>query len=185
MNFIIEEIRKGNRKVFKNLFNKNYKELVLYANGYLFDTAASEDVVQEVLIYIWEHPDKLKIKTSLKSYLFSMVRNRCLNYLKSIKITDNYKFLEFNINLITEHVFDSTSDEDKKIVYHQILKIVDTLPERMQQIVKLKFLHNCKYTEIAEELGISVNTVKTQLKRGKAKIIEMVTSILILLQTQQ
>jgi RNA polymerase sigma-70 factor (ECF subfamily) len=70
-------------------------------------------------------------------------------------------------------------------VYHQILKIVDTLPERMQQIVKLKFLHNYKYTEIAEELGISVNTVKTQLKRAKVKIIEMVTSLLILLQTQQ
>ena len=185
MNFIIEEIRKRNQKVFKNLFNKNYKELVLYANGYLFDTAASEDVVQEVLIYIWEHPDKLKIKTSLKSYLFSMVRNRCLNYLKSVKITDTYKFLEFNISLITDHVFDSSLDEDKKIVYHQILKMVDMFPERMQQIVKLKFLHNYKYTEIAEELGISVNTVKTQLKRGKLKIIEMVTSLLILLQMQQ
>ena len=170
MNFIIEEIRKGNRKVFKNLFNKNYKELVLYANGYLFDRDASEDVVQEVLIYIWEHPDKLKIKTSLKSYLFSMVRNRCLNYLKSIKITDTVGFLEFNINLISEHVFDSTSDEDKKIVYHQILKIVDTLPERMQQIVKLKFLHNFKYFEIAEELVSLLIPLKHNLKEQSQKL---------------
>jgi len=111
-----------------------------------------------------------------------MVRNRCLNFLRSIKITDNYDFLEFNINLITEHVFDSTDDEDRKIVYHQILKIVDTLPERMQQIVKLKFLHGYKYAEIAEELDISINTVKTQLKRAKSRIIELVTSIIILLQ---
>jgi RNA polymerase sigma-70 factor (ECF subfamily) len=182
MNLILEEIRNGNQKVFKVFFEKNYKKLVIYANGYLFDQQASEDIVQDVFIYIWEKADDLEIKSSLNGYVLAMVRNRCLNFLRSIKITDNYDFLEFNINLITEHVFDSTDDEDRKIVYHQILKIVDTLPERMQQIVKLKFLHGYKYAEIAEELDISINTVKTQLKRAKSRIIELVTSIIILLQ---
>ncbi|GAL82176.1 RNA polymerase ECF-type sigma factor [Algibacter lectus] len=185
MNLILEEIRKKNEKVFKIFFDKHYEEFVVYANGYLFDKDSSEDIVQEVFIYIWEHANKLNIETSLKGYLYTMVRNRCFNYLKSIKITDNFELLDFNINLITEHVFNSTSDEDKTIVYHQILKIVDTLPEKMQQIVKLKFLHNYKYSEIAKELGISVNTVKTQLKRAKAKITEMVTVILVLLQLNQ
>ncbi|MEW4923872.1 RNA polymerase sigma-70 factor [Algibacter sp. 2305UL17-15] len=185
MNLILEEISKQNRVVFKKFFENHYKDLVIYANSYLFDKDASEDIVQEVFIYIWENADKLKIKSSLKGYLFTMVRNRCYNFLKSIKITDRYEFLDFNINLITEHVFDSTSEEDKKIVYHQILKIVDTLPDRMQQVVKLKFLHNYKYKEIAQELGISVNTVKTQLRRAKLKITDMVTVILVLLQTRQ
>jgi len=182
MNLIIEQIRKGNRQVFKSFFNKNYELLVVYANGYLFDRQASEDVVQDVFIYIWENADKITIKSSLKGYVSTMVRNRCLNYLKSIKITDSFEYLELNINLITEHVFDSADEEDKKIVYHQILKIVDTLPDKMQQVVKLKFLHNYKYAEIAEELGISVNTVKTHLKRAKSTITGLVTSLLILLQ---
>ncbi len=182
MNLIIEEIQKGNQKVFYNFYNKNYKNLVVYANGYLFDQQASEDIVQDVFIFIWENADKIKINKSLKGYVGTMVRNKCLNYLKSIKVTDSYDYLEFNINLITEHVFDSVIDEDRKIVYHQILKIVDTLPERMQQIVKLKFLHGYKYSEIAEDLNISINTVKTQLKRAKLRIIELVTSIIILLQ---
>lgn len=182
MNLIIEEIKKGNRKVFKNFFNKNYEDLVIYANGYLFDVAASEDIVQEVFIYIWENAQKMNIESSLRGYIFTMVRNRCLNYLKTLKITDDYKTLDMNISMITEHVFDSTTEENKKIVYHQILKIVDTLPDRMQKIVRLKFLHNYKYKEIADELGISVNTVKTQLKRAKFKISELITSILILLE---
>ncbi|SFZ93095.1 RNA polymerase sigma-70 factor, ECF subfamily [Flaviramulus basaltis] len=185
MNLIIEEISKKNQIVFKTFFDKHYKELVVYANGYLFDKDASEDIIQEIFIYIWEHANKLNIKTSLKGYLYAMVRNRCLNYLKSIKITDNFELLDFNINLITEHVFNSTSEEDKTIVYHQILKIVDTLPEKMQQVVKLKFLHNYKYSEIASELGISINTVKTQLKRAKSRITELVTTLLILLQINQ
>ncbi len=185
MNLIISEIQKGNRKVFKTFFDKHYGDLVTYANGYLFDKDSSEDIVQEVFIYIWEQANKINIETSLKGYIYSMVRNRCLNYLKSIKITDSFEILEFNINLITEHVFNSASEEDKTIVYHQILKIVDTLPEKMQQVVKLKFLHNYKYTEIAEELNISVNTVKTQLKRAKSRITELLSAILILLQMHQ
>lgn len=182
MNLIIEEIKKGNKKVFKNFFNKNYEDLVIYANGYLFDFQASEDVVQEVFIFIWENPDKLKIKSSLTSYIHSMVRNRCLNYLKSIKLTDHFKFLDLNVSLITENVYDSTLEEDKKNVYNQILKVVDKLPDRMQKIVRLKFLHNYKYKDIAQELDISINTVKTQLKRAKTKIIESVTLILVLLK---
>lgn len=185
MNLILQEIRKQNHKVFKVFFDKHYKDLVLYANGYLFDQGSSEDIVQEVFIYIWENAQKLNIESSLKGYLYTMVRNRCYNFLKSIKITDNYEYLDFNISLITEHVFDSTTEEDKQIVYHQILKIVDTLPDKMQQIVKLKFLHNYKYAEIAAELNISVNTVKTQLKRAKLRITELVTSLLILLQINQ
>lgn len=185
MNLILEEICKRNKKVFKTFFNKHYKDLVIYANGYLFDKPASEDVVQEVYIYIWENAESINIKSSLKNYLYAMVRNKCLNYLKSIKITDSYDYLELNISLITEQVFDSTSDNDKQIVYHQILRIVDTLPNKMQQIVKLKFLHNYKYAEIANELDVSINTVKTQLKRAKVKITEAVTTILLLLQMHQ
>lgn len=184
MNIILEEIAKQNKKVFKNFFDRHYKELVHYANGYLFDKDSSEDIVQEVFIYIWENADKLQIKSSLRGYLFSMVRNRCFNFLRSIKITDRLEYLEFNIELITEYIFDSTEEEDKNIVCNQILDIVDSLPCKMQQIVKLKFLHNYKYSEIAKELDLSINTVKTQLKRAKFKIAELVTVILILLQIQ-
>tara|TARA_B100000809_G_scaffold175093_1_gene172391 strand:+ start:1460 stop:2014 length:555 start_codon:yes stop_codon:yes gene_type:complete len=184
MNLILSEISKKNRKVFKTFFNQHYKNLVVYANGYLFDKQASEDVVQEVYIYIWENADRIDIKSSLKNYLYVMVRNRCLNYLKSIKITDSYDHLDLNISSIAEHVFESTSEEDKQIVYHQVLKVVDSLPDKMQQIVKLKYLHHYKYAEIAAELGVSLNTVKTQLKRAKVKISEAVTVIALLLQLQ-
>lgn len=183
MNLILHEIKKGNRKVFKTFFNKNYNAFVIYANGYLYDKEASEDIVQDVLIYLWENTKKIDIHSSLKAYLYAMIRNRCLKHLKTLKITDNARFLDFNITLITEQVFDTADEKDKQIIYQQLLKIVDALPEKMQQIVKLKFLHNYKYVEIAEELNISINTVKTQLKRAKIKITESITILLFLLQS--
>ncbi len=181
MNIIFTEIQKKNQKVFKNFFSKNYDGLVRYANGYLFDIAASEDIVQDVFIYIWENAENINLTSSLNGYLSAMVRNKCLNFLKSLKITDDCKILEFNFQLVTEYDFDTTSESDKKIIHHQVLKIVDTLPEKMQEIVKLKFISNYKYAEIAEELNISINTVKTQLKRAKVIISKMLISVLILL----
>ncbi|GAA4298739.1 RNA polymerase sigma-70 factor [Aestuariibaculum suncheonense] len=185
MNLVLKEISKKNEKVFKTFFDSHYNGLVAYANGFLFDTESSEDLVQEVFIYIWENASKLNIVTSLKSYLYAMVRNRCYNYLKSIKVTDKYKVLEFNINLITDHVLDAAPEEEKMIVYHQILKIIDTLPEKMQQVVRLKFIENYSYQEIADELNVSLNTVKTQLKRAKSKITEMISLVLVLLEIKQ
>lgn len=156
---------------------------MIFANGYLFDQAASEDVVQETYIYLWENIDKINIETSVKAYLYTMVRNRCYNFLKSIKITDDAKYLDLNASLISNQNLELFSEEDTDIVYNQILKIVDSLPIKMQEIFKLKFFSNYKYSEIADELGISVNTVKTQLKRAKSKINESLTCILILLST--
>lgn len=182
MNLVIREIQKGNQEVFKRFFTENYKNLVLYANNYLFDQQASQDIVQEIFIQLWEKSERININTSLQAYIRIMVRNRCLSYLKSIKIVDNFGMLEANINLITDHNIDSAEKEDKKIIYHQILKIIDSLPEKMQQIVKLKLLEDYTYKEIAEELDISVNTVKTQLRRAKSKITQLITALLILLK---
>jgi len=180
VNLIIQEIKKRNKDVFKTFFNKHYETYVLYANSYLFDKAASEDIVQDVFVYLWENAERIDIQSSLQGYLYTMVRNRCLNYLKTIKVTDKNHILEFNINLITEQVFDSNSEENKEIVYKHLLQILETLPEKMQQVVKLKFLHSYKYSEIASEMNISINTVKTQLKRAKQRIAELITILLII-----
>lgn len=172
MNFITAEIGKGNRKVFKKLFDQHYQNLVYFANGYLFDIDASKDIVQEVFIYIWDNSEKLRIQYSLKAYLYAMVRNRCLNLLKALKVTDNFTFLDFNISLILDADFEPKTEQTKSTGYQQILDSIDALPERMQKIVKRKFLYNYKNAQIANELGISVNTVKTQLKRAKLVVIQ-------------
>lgn len=180
MSILIKEIRRGDKKAFQKFFEQHYEDLVNYANAYLFDTDTSEDIVQEVFIALWERAKSMNIEYSLVAYVRTMVRNRCLNYLKSIKITDDYKVLEMNIAFVTDYTLD-TEEENKKIIYRQIMKIIDTLPERMRTVVTLKFVHNYTYKEIAEELNISVNTVKTQLKRAKNRITELLTSLLILL----
>ncbi|MEP6805254.1 MAG: RNA polymerase sigma-70 factor [Flavobacterium sp.] len=180
INLVLSELQKQNKSVYKNVFNQFYKGMVLYANNFLFDQQTSEDIVQEIFIWLWENAKNTEIKTSLKSYLYAMVRNRCLNYLKSIKITDDLNLIDLNSALLLEEDIDNISEDEKAIIYRQILKIVEGFPVSMQQIFKLKFIENYKYNEIADELGISVNTVKTQLKRAKLKIGESIPLLLAL-----
>lgn len=170
INIVLEELRNQNKSVYNNVFNHFYRGMVLYANNFLYDKDASEDVVQEVFISLWENSGDIEIKSSLKAYLYAMVRNKCLNYLKSLKITDDINLIDLNSILVLEEDFEMISEEEKRILYMQILKIIETFPESMQEIFKLKFVENYKYIEIAEKLDISVNTVKTQLKRAKQKI---------------
>lgn len=181
IDIVLKELQNQNKSVYKNVFNHFYKGLVIYANNFLFDQEASEDTVQEVFISLWENAKNIEIKTSLKAYLYAMVRNRCLNYLKSVKITDDLNVIDLNSILVVDEDLDLISEEEKTILYNHILKIIESFPESMQQVFKLKFIENYKYDEIANEMGISVNTVKTQLKRAKIKISESLVVILILL----
>ncbi|WP_168796303.1 RNA polymerase sigma-70 factor [Flagellimonas onchidii] len=183
-NSILKEIKSRNRFVYKKFFEDTYEELVHYANSYLFDQGWSEDIVQEVFIHIWEKAADMDIKTSLKGYLYAMVRNKCLNFLKTIKITDDAKVLDMQSMISSDYNLEFFSDEDLKIIHHQLLKVVEGLPSKMQQIVKMRFIENYKYVDIAEELGISVNTVKTQLKRAKVKIAQQMVCVITLFMAQ-
>ncbi|MBJ6367798.1 RNA polymerase sigma-70 factor [Snuella sedimenti] len=184
-NSVLQEIQKKNRFVFKKLFNELYQDMVSYAMGYLFDKGSSEDIVQDIFVYLWEKSETINIESSLKGYLFIMVRNRCLNHLKSIKITDNTNVLALHTILDEAYDLEVFSAEDKSIIYNQVLKIIETLPGKMKQIVKLRFIDNYKYAEIADEIGVSVNTVKTQLKRAKVKITHSLGAVIVLLLTNQ
>ena len=166
---LIAQIKKKDTVAFKRCYDLFFKDLVVHANRYLSDFSVSEDVVQEVFVYVWEHSEKIEIKTSLKAYLFVMVKNRCLNHLKSIKITDNQDYIEYSRSLI-DRVEILNFTEENNTLYLKVLAIVDEMPLKMQKIFKLKFIEDYKYNEIAEELDISLNTVKTQLKRARVKI---------------
>lgn len=180
-NLLIDQIKNKNKAVFKKCYELYFKELVIYANKYIYDYQVSEDLVQEVFIYLWEHSEKIDVIVSLKSYLYKMTKNKCLNYLKSIKITDTENFIALSNTLEGTIGMFSDSLEHKNSSYLKIIEAVSKMPSKMQVIFKLKFIEEYKYKEIASELNISINTVKTQLKRAKIKISESLVIALILL----
>ena len=161
---IVSESRIGNVKDFEGLFRIHYSALCAYANMYLNDVDASEDMVQEMFMKLWKNREGLEIRTSLKSYLFRAVRNACLNMISHINIREEYK---------KHHAVEVSEDEknftDESIVSEledKIRKTIDSLPVERRKVFVLSRFEGLKYKEIAEKLNISVKTVENQMSKA-------------------
>ena len=163
---LLAEIRNRNRKVFEALFYEYYPHLTRYAEGFLFDKQACEDIVQNLFIHFWENTHRIDIQLSLKSYFYQSVKNRCLNYLRDTQIEDKHKILYVEALLNQD---DSSGWVDLEII-KKVQDALAQLPPQMGELFKQKYLFGRKYHEIAEINHISENTVKTQLKRAKEKM---------------
>ena len=148
---------------FEILFNAHYSNLCAYANNFLKDVDAAEEVVQEILFKLWTNRDSIAITTSIQSYLFRSVRNACLNVLKHIHIREDYK---------AQHEYemqDSISSEDEMIVTEleqKIRAVIDQLPLERKKIFIMSRYEGLKYSEIAQKLNLSVSTVENQMVKA-------------------
>lgn len=149
----------------KKLFNEHYRSLVQYSNRFL-SIEEGEDLVQDVFINLWEKQTTFPDELHLKLYLYKAVRNKCYNVIKHNLVKDKYattaiQSLEDD-DLFLKHVL----EED---IVSQLYIAIEGLPDRKKEIIKLS-LKGLKNTEIAVELGIQLQTVKT-LKSQSYKIL--------------
>ncbi len=160
---IVDKIRNGDAYAFKELFKTYYKPLLKNALRYVRKIQIAEDIVEDVFLKIWEERKRLNINVSLKAYLFQMVRNHSLNYLKGkkIELTDAF-FLDISLQS------DITTDQQANIneITEHIQKAISELPERSRSVFTMHRYDSLKYSEIAEVLNITEGTVETHMVRA-------------------
>jgi RNA polymerase sigma-70 factor (ECF subfamily) len=153
---------------YKDLFDALYPSMCLFANTYLNDMDTSKDVVQEVFIKTWEKQVPYPNYNAIKSFLYTSVKNKCLDYLKSkhYKVMVNSPILDLE-QIQTEEFF--LSEVATVEIYANLEKAIKTLPNKCEKIIWLS-LHDLSNKEIAEELSITTSTVRTQKKIGYQKL---------------
>ena len=155
-------------KEYKSLFDSSYTLLCVFANKYLNDIEVSKDIVQMVFIKIWEDKIEFQSNNSVKSYLYSSVKNKSLDYIKSkyYKATDHMSIYKI-AKMETEPFY---LREVVVVETHSIIEnAIKTLPQKCAQIIRLS-VKELTNPEIAEKLGISINTVKAQKKIAYKKL---------------
>jgi len=161
---LLIELKQGDRKAFSMLFNKYYKNLVLFGGNFLPDRALCEDVVQSVFLKLWRDRTDLVIETSLKSFLLRSVRNSCLDEIRHKGVVREHESYSL--------IFDPSDDMDTEhyILYSDLqLHLEDALsklPEACREAFELNRLEGLKYREIAERLNVSERTIEVRI--GKA-----------------
>lgn len=172
---IIESINNGEIGVFRYLYREYYASLCVYAKNFTKSKEMAEEIVQDVFICIWERHDNIKINSSLRSFLFISVRNGCLNHLKHLQVVN--RFNEYYTQLLKEaqELFNlSLETGDSMLIATEleakIFKEIELLPEQCRKIFIMSRFDNLKHQEIADKLGVTINTVHRQTSIALEKL---------------
>lgn len=161
-------LTKNIRSDFDTIYVTYYFRMFRFAKEYVVFDEDAENIVQDVFLLLWEKREVLDIKVSLLSYLFSLIKNKCLDHLRHRLVVEEYQ-QEFKAKLSSleslNYVFNTEEDID------QVLKkAIETLPERCRTIFLKSRLEGKKNREIADELNISVSTVENQITIALKKL---------------
>lgn len=167
--------QRGEETGFNYFFNLLYEKLVYYAYRMLKDKDDAEDVVEASFIKIWEKRETIDTNNPkvIASYIYTSVRNRCLNKIKSDKLIyqDKIALDRYVSKDIHEPVIDAMiRAETIDFVY----KAIKVLPGNCRKIMTLMFVDGLSYSEVAEKLNLSLSTVKNQRARAYHKIRKMI-----------
>lgn len=156
------------RTQFDEIYVSYFSRMRRFAREYVLFDEDAENIVQDVFLLLWEKKDVLKVQVSLMSYLFSLVKNRCLDYLRHQVVAEEFK-QELSVKLSALEHLDQTFGSEEEI--ERIVKrAIDNLPERCREIFIKNRIEGKKYREIADELQLSVNTVENQMAIALKKL---------------
>jgi RNA polymerase sigma-70 factor (family 1) len=154
---------------FEQLFHKNYENLCLIAVRYVHDIDLARDLVQEFFIYLWNKKDQIKLQSTFEAYASRSVKNISATYIKRQK-----KHVVYSGDELPEVAFDPeliiAEESVKEQIYEKLRKAVRNLPEERRKLFLMSNVEGLTYSEIAERNNISINTVKTQIKKAYATL---------------
>ena len=159
-------VTEGSEMAFEKFFKTYFKSLHAYAFVMLQDEIMAEEIVQQVFFKIWEKKEQFRVHTSVKAFLYRLVRNECLNYLKhqKHKATHQNYVLYANRNQVSNE--SAAMRVELNELETRLRKALNELPEQCRAIFYMSRFDELKYREIALQLGLSIKTVEAQM--GKA-----------------
>jgi RNA polymerase sigma-70 factor (ECF subfamily) len=166
---LVKAICNNDNNAFRKLFDLFYKRLLAYANTFTYDSKWSEDIVQQAFVTLWLKKDQLDKDKSPINYLYSIVHNSYIDdyrkkrrrdvFLDNLKHTSLIDNIDFDHELLEKRLF-------------KLNRIIESLPPKCKEILKLNKIEGIKYKSIAVKMNISIKTVESQMRIAFQKIRE-------------
>lgn len=168
LNQFYQDVKAGNKESFNKLFEDYYVNLCRFAYTYVRDSDIAEEIVQETFITIWEKRRYLEITTSIRSFLYSSVKNRSLNHIRNEKtrIDHENEFAREQSAKVAQLINLCEREELSQLIDQAI----NELPGQCKTIFELSRNENLTYNEIAQQLNISPKTVENQMSIALKKL---------------
>ena len=167
---LFDRVKFGDQKALESMFSIYFPRLNDFARKVIKDEFISQDIVQEVFLKVWEKKTEIE-SINLEAYLFRLVRNRCIDYIKHLKVVNN-QIHEIQISSKYEELYriDFIGNEPYVLIEKELKTKIDetiqSLPDRCREVFILSRMNGLKNKEIAEKLNISIKNVERHLSRA-------------------
>lgn len=155
-------LQRGDKEAYRTIFLTYYSPLCVYASTYVANSDA-EELVQDLMLFVWESRENLIIENSLKSYLFAATRNRCLNAIQKRQYRQK----------VHHYIYEKLKEQFEEPDYYvlnelaeNINKAIASLPEKYRETFELSRFGEKTNAQIAEELGVSLKTVEYRMTQS-------------------
>lgn len=175
---IINPLQINTETNFAMFYNTYYERFVRYALYYVNDKPTAEDMTHDALLYYWENRHKLPSDTDILGYILLSVKNKCLNYLKHLKVE-----IEYSKNCTDLHGWEiitriqTLEDESYGVIFSKditkiIMESLSELPEQTQNIFILNRLKNKSRKEISVMLGVSQQKIDYHVNKANDHLLK-------------
>lgn len=171
---LTERLKQGDTYAFRTIYDTYHKPIYAIALKYLKSPSQAEDAVHDVFIKLWDYREKLEPDQSLKGFLFTSVKNHVLNMIRDRKRAQKKNKDYSRLRPISEN---KTSDKLTLKNYQKIFAdCLEQLPEGKRKVFNLKMNQDLSNKKIAEQLDVSVSTVKSQYYKASKFIKKQLSS---------
>ncbi|HET6252587.1 MAG TPA: RNA polymerase sigma-70 factor [Puia sp.] len=166
--FLVGSGVQADEQIFEKLFVDWYSPLHAYACSVLKDESLAAEAVQTVFTRLWEKREQLRVQASVKAYLYGSVYHECISWMRRERTRREYRSgVLRRLGGQADRSLENASDKaEVRELEQQFQRALDELPEQCKAIFQLSRFSELKYREIAEQLGISVKTVETQMTKA-------------------
>lgn len=163
MKNLLQDNLKGN-VVFKEIFATYYARIVYFAFQIIGDREEAEDIAQDTFVNFWSQKENVsQHEIAIKNYLYLTAKNLCLNHIRHNNVVKEYRTKnQFSVFDDTDIVNAIVSSEISSRIYQAI----ETLPGQCREVTRMAYIHGLKNQEIADNLQISINSVRAHKQRA-------------------
>lgn len=178
---LMKQIKAGNTIAFDALFEKYSRRIFNFSMSILKSSEEAENITQDVFLNLWVNREKIERESSVKYYIFTIAYNSAISIIRR-KLKDAH-FLDYLKSLQDLNQEPVNLQVEYNDLVERLNEIINNLPVRQREVYLLHKVEGLKYSEIAERLNISVNTVENHMSRALKTIREKIENSSFLAKT--
>jgi len=172
---LLARLRDGDHAAFDTIFREWYPPVVRAANRILHEPGVAEELAQDVFLELWRRRESLPDGSSIPGYLLQAARNRALNHLRHLQVRRKTQVFVEALVEPAEHADADTQAAELEVA---IRDAIAELPPRTREVFLMSRERNLRYSEIAEQLGVTVKAVEANMSRALRQLREKLSPFL-------